>query len=156
MLVRVETVEPMRVAFMRHVGPYDAVGATWQKLYSWAFPRGLAGPKTVAVGVAYDDPDVTPPERLRCDACLVVDQPIEPEGEIAVQQIGGGDYAVARHTGPYDQLGESYARLCGGWLPGSGRELRSAPALEFYRNSPMNTPAASLITDIFLPLENHR
>ncbi len=154
MQVRVERVEPMRAVFIRHIGPYDAVGPVWQKLYGWAFPRGVVGLKTVAAGVAYDDPDITPPERIRYDACLVVDQPVEPEGEIAVQQIGGGDYAITRHVGPYEKLGDSYAQLCGGWLPGSGRELRSAPALEFYRNSPMNTAAEALITDIFFPLEN--
>lgn len=154
MQVSVEQVEPMQVVFMRHMGPYNQVGAVWQRLYGWAFPRGIVGPKTVAVGVAYDDPDVTPPKRIRCDVCLVIDEPLEPEGEVAVQQVGGGDYAVFRHVGPYDQLGDSYARLCGSWLPGSGKELRSAPALEFYRNSPMTTVADSLITDIFLPLEN--
>ena len=39
------------------------------------------------------------------------------------------------------------------WLPESGRELRGAPALEFYLNSPQMTPAAELLTRICLPLE---
>ncbi|MHC4090962.1 MAG: helix-turn-helix domain-containing protein, partial [Planctomycetota bacterium] len=34
--VRIETREPIRVAFMRHVGPYDQVRATWGKLCAWA------------------------------------------------------------------------------------------------------------------------
>ncbi len=154
MNVRIETVEPIRVAFTRHTGPYDQVGETWAKLFTWAGPRGLVGPSTTTVAVVYDDPAVTPPDRLRYDACMVISEETEAEGDIGVQTIGGGAYAVTRHVGPYVQLGDTYARLCGEWLPGSGREARSAPALEFYRNSPMNTPSEGLITDVFLPLED--
>ncbi len=153
MEVKRETLEPRRVVFMRHVGPYDQVGDTWSRLFGWAFPRGLAGPQTIPIGVLYDDPDVTPPERLRYDACLPVDRLLEPEGAIALQQIAGGDYAVTQHVGPYQQCSQTYARLFGEWLPQSGREVRSAPSLEFYRNSPLNTPPEKLITDIYIPLE---
>lgn len=149
----IERLEPMNVVFMRHIGPYDAVGEIWGKLFFWAGRRGLLGGGWTAVGVAYDDPDVTPPERIRCDVCLVVDHPVEPEGEVAMQKIGGGEYAVTRHVGSYDQLGDTYARMFGQWLPAGGREPRSAPALEFYRNSPMDTEPEKLITDIYVPLE---
>lgn len=152
MRVTIERVDPFRVLFMRHTGPYDEVDQIWQQLFAWAGRRGLVGPSTQMVAVTYDDPDITPPERLRCDACLVIGQSIEPEGPVALQQIGGGDYAATRHTGPYDRLADTYARLCGTWLPSSGREARSAPALEFYRNSPTNTSPEELITDIHLPL----
>ena len=152
--VKLETIEPMRVIFMRHLGPYDQVGDTWNSLFSWAVPRGLVGPATVALGVVYDDPDVTPPERLRCDTCIIVERLVEPEGAVALQQIGGGAYAVTRHVGPYSEFPRTYARLFGEWLPRSGREARSAPALEFYRNAPMNTAPEDLITDIYIPLED--
>jgi AraC family transcriptional regulator len=104
----------------------------------------------------HDDPEVTPPDKVRYDACLVVDAPLKPEGDVGVQEISGGDYATATHQGPYEKLGETYARLCGEWLPGSGRELRSAPSLEIYRNSPMNTAPENLLTDVYLPLESGR
>lgn len=152
--VQVKMIDPMRVIFMRHLGPYDQVGGTWKSLFEWAALRGLVGPATVSLGVVYDDPDVTPPERLRCDTCIVVERMVEPEGQIALQQIVGGSYAVTRHLGPYSELPRTYARLFGDWLPKSGREARSAPALEFYRNSPINTVPEELITDIHLPLED--
>jgi hypothetical protein len=66
----------------------------------------------------------------------------------------GGAFAVTTHRGPYDKLGETYARLCGEWLPASGREARSAPSFEMYRNSPRDTSPADLLTDIYLPLED--
>src|SRR5262249_2143259 len=130
--VRIESFPQTRVAFMRHVGPYDQVGQTWSRFMSWAWPKGLVGPRTRILGIVHDDPEVTPRDCVRYDACIAVDDRFKPEGEVGVQEVGGGEYAIATHQGPYDDLSESYARLCGQWLPASGRELRSAPALEVY------------------------
>jgi AraC family transcriptional regulator len=151
--VSIQPVPAMRVAFMRHVGPYDRVGETWSKLFALAGPRGLLGPHIRIVGVVHDDPEVTPPERVRYDAGLIIHQDFKPAGEIGVQEIGGGEYAVAGHRGPYGGLGETYTKLCGQWLPAAGREPRSAPALEIYCNSPRDTPPEDLFTEIYIPLE---
>ncbi len=146
--VRVESIPVLRVAFMRHTGPYEGVGETWEKLMAWAGPRGLVGKDTTILGVPYDDPEVTPPEKVRYDACIVVDEHFRPEGEVGVQQVGGGEYAVTTHRGPYRSVGETFDRLCGEWLPASGRELRSAPPLLVCRN----TGPEDLLTDVCMPL----
>jgi len=72
------------------------------------------------LGVCHDDPDVTPPEKFRYGACLVVGESVRPEGEVGVQEVGGGEYAVATHRGPYQTLAQTYARLYGEWLPAGG------------------------------------
>jgi AraC family transcriptional regulator len=151
--VRIETVPRRRVAFMRHVGPYRQVGATWGKLMAWAGPRGLVGPWTTAIGVAHDDPEVTPPDKVRYDACITVDDSFAPEGDVGVQEVGGGEYAITTHRGPYERVGQTIAGLCGEWLPASGREPRSAPCLSVHRNFPPQTRPEDLLTDIYLPLE---
>jgi AraC family transcriptional regulator len=151
--VQIKEIKPMRVAFVRHVGPYNEVGSTWQRLCAWAGPRGFLGPQTTFLGLCHDDPEVTPPDKIRYDACVTVHDATEPEGDVGVQEIAGGEYAVATHRGPYEKLIETYAALCGQWLPQSGRELRSAPGFEVYRNNPQNTAPEDLLTDIHLPLE---
>jgi AraC family transcriptional regulator len=150
--VRIETVPPRRVAFMRHVGPYRSVGTTFQKLAAWAGPRGLFGPGTQVLAVALDDPDVTPPDRLRADCCITVDDRFQPEGEVGVQTVEGGECAILTHRGPYERLGESYRWLYGTWLPTSGREPRHAPPFEIFLNAPGQTDPEGLLTDIHLPL----
>lgn len=149
--VQVASFPATHVAFVRHLGPYSEVGITWDKLFAWAGPRGLIGRSARILGLVHDDPEVTPPDKVRYDACIVVDDHFQPEGELGMQEIGG-EYAVATHRGPYDVLGETYARMCGQWLPGSGRELSSAPCVEVYRNSPQDTRPEELLTDIHLPL----
>ena len=152
MEVRIERVAPRRVAFTRHVGPYSEVGTAWGKLMSWAGRQGLLRSRPTILGIVHDDPEVTPPEKIRYDACLVVDGAVRAEGEIGVQEIGGGEFAVTTHRGPYEELSKTYARLLGQGLPTSGREPRSSPAFEIYRNSPTDTAPADLVTDIHLPL----
>ncbi len=76
-----------------------------------------------------------------------------PGGEVGVQTLEGGEYAVITHRGPYPRLGETYRWLYGVWLPTSGREPRHAPPFEVYRNSPQETAPEDLLTDIHLPLE---
>jgi AraC family transcriptional regulator len=144
----------MRVAFLRHVGPYDdgALSATWDRLLAWAGPRGLLGPRTQFLGIDHDNPHVTPPDRLRYDACVTLDRPLAPEGEVGVQEVPGGEYAVVTHRGPYETLSETYARLYGDWLPRSGREPADTPSFQAYRNTPRDTAPDDLLTDVYVPL----
>ena len=152
MEVAIKKLAAMRVAFMRHVGPYTQVGETWNRLCGWAGPRGILGPHSKMLGLSHDDPDVTPPDKLRYDACVTVGANVEAEGEIGIQEIPDGEYAMTLHEGPYENLGGTYAALCGQWLPQSGRELRSAPAIEVYLNSPFDTKPDDLRTEVYLPL----
>ncbi len=151
--VRVVKREAVEAAFIRHVGPPQEVGRVWEKLSRWAGERGIFGRGTEFVGVWHDDPEITPLRRLRCDVCVTLPRAIEPAGEIGVRVIEGGEYAMTRHRGAYEKLGETYARLCGVWAPASGREIASRPAVEVYRNSPRSVVAEELVTDIYLPLE---
>jgi len=151
--VTIKKMESLLVAFVRHVGPYKDCEAAWGKLCQGLGKQGLLGPGAAFLGLCYDDPEVTPPERIRYDACVTVDEDFAPEGEIGVQTIDGGEYAVTTHFGPYERFGETYARFFGQWLPQSGRELRSAPCLEIYLNDPEGTDPEDLITDIYAPLE---
>jgi len=153
MNVTIKQIAPMQVAFMRHVGPYDDVGRTWERFMMLMGKEGWLGSGSQCIGICHDDPAVTRPDRVRYDACATVDRSFRAEGEIGVQTITGGDYAMMTHFGPYAKLGESYAKLLGQWLPRSGRRLRSVPCFEIYLNSPESTEPAELITDIYAPLE---
>jgi AraC family transcriptional regulator len=154
MNVRIENITTMKVVFIRNVSPYEGEGIplAWQKLMMWAGQRGLFGPGVKCLGISHDNPHVTPHERLRYDACLATDRPFKPEGEIGMQEIPGGEYAVVTHKGPYYRLPETYARLYGEWLPQSGREPAGTPGFEHYLNSPRDAAPEELVTEVYLPL----
>jgi AraC family transcriptional regulator len=153
-LLAVEVTErqPISVVFLRHVGPYSQVGATWGRLMAWAGMRGLLGPHTRPIGIVHDDPDITPEGKIRYDAAVPVTGAVQPEGEFGITEIPGGNYAVVQHLGSYESLSNTYQRFFGGWLPKSGRELRDAEAFEEYLNSPMNSRPEDLRTNIHVPV----
>lgn len=152
MKVTIEKREPLRVAYVRHTGPYSECGKAWDKLCGYMGKHGCLGAGCQILGVSYDDPESTPPAKIRYDACVSVDESFKPVGEIGVQLIAGGDYARVTHHGPYEQLSRTYAQLMGQWLPRSGRQARDVPCFEVYLNDPASTAPADLLVDIYLPL----
>jgi len=153
MKVQITKIQSKRVAFIRHIGPYTEVGDAWDKLLPVLGKEGHIGGDSEFIGICHDDPEVTPADKIRYDACVTVDGTIVPTGEIGLQTILGGEYAVTTHFGPYKKLGETYAKLFGQWLPRSGRELGDAPSFEVYLNDPNSTEPEELVTDICVPLQ---
>jgi AraC family transcriptional regulator len=151
--VEIRRLPPLRVAFTRHVGSYSKVGAAWDRLLPCLGKEGLLGGGSRFIGVCFDDPDVTPPARIRYEACVALDVPFSPAGDIGLRTIPGGEHAVALHVGPYRRLGETYRRLFGEWLPRSGREARDIPSFEVYLNDPNSEAPKDLLTEIHLPLK---
>lgn len=150
--VTVTEKKPQAVAFVRHTGPYEEVGPTWERLCAWAGPKGLITGETKFIGVSYDDPGVTEPDKIRYDACISLDRPVLPEGDIGVQELPGGTFAVTVHKGPYSGLKDAYDWLMGTWLADSGYEAGGCPTYEVYLNAPDKVPPEELRTEINLPL----
>lgn len=154
--IEIRELPAFRAAFLRHVGPYEQVGPTWERLCGQAGPLGLFGPDTKMFGVSYDDPEVTPADKLRYDACIVVGEDFDTtrtEGsELGVAAFGGGRYAVTMHEGPYENLAQTYGELYGLAFGKGEHKPGTSGCLEFYLNDPSSTPPADLRTEIWTPL----
>ena len=143
-----------QAVFVRRTGAYkESATAAWEAVCSFAYPRALVLPDAEFIGISHDDPQVTAPAKLRYDACITISQPVKPEGEVGVQTIGGGKYAVFLHKGPYENLLGTYKIIFGDWLPASGEELRDVPSFERYLNTPERTRPENLKTEIYIPLK---
>lgn len=151
--VRIERLETVRVAYVRHVGAYDEVGGAWKALMKWGWTKMMFG-KPATFGMCWDDPDVTDPARVRYDACMVVGEGARVKGEVRVQEVAGGSFAVALHEGAYGELGRTYAGLCaavaGGPIEGRRWSLGDPPSIERYLNDPRKTRPAELRTEVLL------
>ncbi len=153
MEVKIKKMDTMKVAYVRHVGPYDQCEVAWGKLCGNPEVQKELGKDSIFVGVSYDDPDVTEAEKLRCDACVTVSENFKPVNGIDVQVIDGGDYAVLVHEGAYSGLHDKYRQLYGEWLPASGREAKSAPAIEIYDKHGQDAKPEEYLTRICIPLK---
>lgn len=102
MNMKIDTIPPYRVAYIRHIGPYGTGNVqTMEKLKSWARSNNLFHDNSIILGIAHDNPEITKPENCRYDTCLVVsnDYYINEE-DINHGSIIGGNYAVFKisHT----------------------------------------------------------
>ncbi|MGA9779774.1 MAG: GyrI-like domain-containing protein [Verrucomicrobiia bacterium] len=152
MTIEVTTLEPQRVAYMRHVGPYNGAYRKWLDFTTRLMKDGLPRKDSLFIGVPMDNPKVTPPEKLRYDTCVTMDEKYVPTKPVRVRTIAGGDYVVARNC-PIMAIAKGYEKLFRSWLPKSGRKVRKAPSLLVAANGPEGMPPTFRFTDIYVPLE---
>lgn len=153
MEVDVRELPSRRVATVRHVGPYNQISRAFARLGEIGGPAGLfQHPEAAMIALYHDDPEATAPEALRSDAGIIVpDSAVLPPG-LEEQRIPAGRFAMVLHRGPYELLGDVWARFLGEWLPASGHRMGSGPSFELYRNDPTNTPKERLETEIWISL----
>lgn len=155
MEVKVINLPVTKVAVLEHRGAPELVNDSARIFIEWRKESGLSPVKSSnTYGIAYDDPDTTPPELFRFDICGSVEAEV-PENRFGVinRELPAGRYAVLRHFGSQERISESAYYLYREWLPQSGEELRNFPLFFHYLNLIPETPEHELITDIYLPLQ---
>ena len=149
---RLIDIRPTHLAFRRHVGPYEDVPESiFDELERWATRRRLNGPK-IWMGIGHDAPGATSPDKLRFDAALVVQGPFDPNGLIGYQLLPGGTHAVTTHAGPYETLGDAYARIFPRLSTFTDYLPLGLPAVEVYHAARINVRFALNHTDLCLPM----
>jgi AraC family transcriptional regulator len=150
--VEIKDMPELRVATVRHVGPYNQIPKAFERLGAVAGPAGLLQHSSAMMAIYHDDPESTPQDQLRSDAALVVPEGITlPEG-LVEQHIAAGRYAKTVHLGPYEQLGDAWARFLGEWVPASGNRIGDGVSYEIYKNTPAEVPKQDLRTELYVPL----
>jgi len=151
--VKVVSTEPFKVIASRHVGPHEKLFKAYGDFFNWAEKTGLVETFQGIYGIPHDDPRQEDQAAIRFDACFDFGPKAKPEGPYKAVELGGGLYAVVRHTGPYEGLDAYYDYLYGPWLEKSGYRLREAPAFNNYIQDPDTVPPEEWETDIYIPVE---
>jgi AraC family transcriptional regulator len=152
MKVEIKKKPTMRVATVRHVGPYMQINQAFARLGEIAQREGLIQHKGATMLAIYlDDPDSTPVDQLRSDAGIVVPDDAKLPKSLGEQRLPAGSYACTLHVGPYERLGDTWQRLMGEWLPASGKRVDGL-SYELYLNMPGSVPPEELRTEICVPV----
>jgi AraC family transcriptional regulator len=143
----------LRVGALRHIGSYQEIGEVFRRLGDIAGGAGLfQHPGAAMLAIYYDDPESTPPDRLRSDAAIAVPDGVALPAGLAEQRVAGGRYARTLHVGPYEQLGNAWARFKREGLDARGYRRRDGASYEVYLNDPMQTPKEELQTELYIPI----
>lgn len=151
----IKSIPARNVIYIRLSGDYklnDYCG-TWGRLWRFVKEQSLPGGEPSPLCIYYDDPKVTPAEKLRTDVCMVMPVAVTPKGDIGYKLLPAGRYAVFLYKGPYDNLQAVYDTIYGKYLPEMECTLRDEASAERYLNDPANTEPNELLTEIYIPVE---
>jgi AraC family transcriptional regulator len=154
MTVEIDLRPELRVGTVHHTGPYNQIPEAFERLGATVGSAAGALRQRGAemIAIYYDDPESVPPNQLRSDAGVTIPCGVNMPDGLVERRLSAGRYACAVHVGPYETLGDAWARFMGEWLPSSGERVADAPSYEVYLNDPTTTPKAELRTGMCLPL----
>jgi AraC family transcriptional regulator len=159
--VTLKNIDSINVLFTRTVGISDdtELYKIWFKLITVASIPIFLSKKTVRISTFHDCKEMTSLDKFRYDACITRNElphDFQPEGNVGLQTIPGGLYAVVRHHGSLREIDITFRALYRLWLPESGYELVDSPSFAIHQNLPFQTPEDELLTDIYLPVVLHK
>lgn len=136
----------LRIAGIRHIGPYMEIGREFGRLGGMLKGPPPAGSQMIAV--YHDDPDVTPADKLRSDAAISLPGHTPAIDGLIEQHVPAGRYAKALHKGGYEGLPAAW-KAVKQWAAQNGHKM-AHPGYEIYVNNPMTTEKSELLTEIYM------
>jgi AraC family transcriptional regulator len=157
--VRFESLRPMHLLSMMHVGPYAEIPAPfterdllWAALVEWAKYHNLSYRRT-PLSFYHDNPTVTPKAAQRTDACIPIDAVVAGTRTVRCLKFVGGEYGVVEHIGPYSTLIQGFRHVADGIRASGKYVFRTDPALAIAHGVHGDKESVLNHTDVYLPVQ---
>nr|WP_172251921.1 GyrI-like domain-containing protein [Saccharibacillus deserti] len=141
MTFTIEHMPTARMIFARKTGPYGPGNQeTMEYLKAWARRRNLLRESATLLGIAQDNPQHTPPEQCRYDACLIIREAGASEigdlqdTSLRLGEFPGGTYAVFKTAHTPQGVNEVWSSAFPALLE-AGIRLDERPTVERYTGS---------------------
>jgi AraC family transcriptional regulator len=136
--VRLRPIAAKRVLARRYLGPRSLIGSQWRDFLSRMPKPLLDRPR---LGLAYDDPTLTPPERIRYDCAVEVSGGFKPSEALLDQGFEllttpEGQWACSDADGSA-AIPLAYRRIAGAWMRfNPDWTMEGDPHLELFEITP--------------------
>ncbi|MCH3885817.1 AraC family transcriptional regulator [Tenacibaculum aquimarinum] len=147
----VKTIARLDLAYISHKGRMEAIGSIYNKLVKWATPKGLIDEQTRMVTIYHDSPKITDPNKLRMSACIVLNDPVEIDGEVSLRILSPTKCIVSRlEIAPFEfqQAWESSFAF----MVEKGYKKSDSDPFEIYYNNAAEHPENKFIVDLCIPI----
>jgi AraC family transcriptional regulator len=145
--------EPLRVAYVRHIGNYDfRIGLAWARLIRWAKKNRYLNADTEMISVSNDALELTLKGRRRYDACLTVSATVVPRGRIGVMVLPAGLYAIFLFNGRKGELDSFYDHIFRDILPHSGYDIGEGETYRILRETAAERRKGIFINEFRVPV----
>ncbi|EMF0716024.1 DNA gyrase inhibitor SbmC [Citrobacter freundii] len=135
----IKQVDKRRIAGFHMVGPWEeTVKQGFEQLVMWVDGKQIVPLEWIAV--YYDNPDVVPADKLRCDTVVSVPEnfviPENSEGVI-LTELAGGEYAVAVARVENHDFATPWYAFFNRLLQDATYQISTKPCFEVYMNNGM-------------------
>lgn len=135
-LMKVEMIDMTErtVMYMESKNGYvkESIHATWDSLIEQAICLPIKKEKFEMFGIGHDNPQITPEEKCRYDACILLEDGVTVGSSIKSKALPSGKYACFYFKGESSDLIQFYLSIYKDWFPKSGFEPGDFPLIEKY------------------------
>lgn len=149
--IEIRQIEKMQLAGVPAIG-HNNIAAAYQKLMRWAAPLGLLNDNTKMLTVYHDSFKVTEADKVRVEACLVLNEPVKSSGEVKLATIEKGKFIVGSFEIVLDDFEKAWTGLFI-WMNENGYKKADRNIFELYYNNFNDHPEKKAIVDFYIPVE---
>ncbi len=150
--VKIEEIKELTFASITHIG-VNGMENTFERLMSWARPKGLMEGSNAKMGrVFHDSFKTTAPEKVRMSVCLLTESSFEAKGEINKTTIEKGKHIVGHFEITPNDFEKSWSSLFV-WMNDKGYEKAGGNPFEIYHNDFREHPENKFIVDMYIPIK---
>jgi len=153
----VKYIKDIQVIFQQSKGKTGdhTTKANWGTLFANAQKHQMINRESKFYGINWDDPEITPKEKVRYDACISIQNNTNLKRNFSRKTIFGGKYLCFLYKGDYQNLGLVYNYIFRDWIIQRNYNLREEPIFEQYINNKAITATEDLLTEIFIPIKKY-
>lgn len=149
--IEVKEMPKMDLAYVSSIGPHN-LESSYGTLMQWATPKGLMNDQTKMITVYHDSFKVTEANNVRMSASVLLDKPVETEGEIGLTTIKAGKCIVGSFEIGLNEFERSWTGLFV-WMNENGYKKADREPFEIYHNNYNEHPERKAIVDFCIPIE---
>lgn len=149
--IEVKEMPQMEVAYITCMG-VEGMEQSFERLIQWARPKGLLdSDNTKMATIYYDSFKTTEPSKVRMNACLVLEKPVEVSGEIGKTQIKAEKCIVGRFELAINEFEKAWTGMFL-WMKEQGYSISESNPYEVYYNDYHEHPEKKFILDLCIPV----
>lgn len=149
--IEIREIQQMELVCVPAIG-HNNIAAAYEKLMRWAAPLGLLNANTKMLTVYHDSFKVTEADKVRAEACMVLNQSVKATGEVKLNTIARGKCIVGSFEIVLDDFEKAWTGLFV-WMNENGYKKADRNLFELYHNNFNDHPEKKAIVDFYVPVE---
>ncbi len=147
MTINIEIFPKYRIAYVRQVGPYGSANMqAMERLKKWAVKKNLLK-SAIILGIPQDNPETTPPESCRYDACIVISKNYQIDDSIEENELAEGKYVICKVKHTPEDVQRAWTHI-GTFLENTQYQIDNKPVVERYSFEMINNGYCELCVPI--------